>query len=102
MTVLLGGVTLTIFALINYKIYQAKKKCTKKYEKYQVLVSLLMVPHQQPLQCLKITQNSLTLKNNIKPFSTYKGDNLGEFETLCITSKQYTGIIKRRKIFNMV
>ena len=70
---MLAGITLMLFALINYKIYQAKKKCTKKYEKYQVLVSLLMVPHQQPLQCLKITQNSLTLKKQYKAiFNIYR------------------------------
>ena len=59
MTPLLAGITLTIFTLTNYKIYKAKKKCSKNY---QALVALLIVPHQQASQRMKITQESLTLQ----------------------------------------
>ena len=69
MTVLLAGVTLTIFALTNYKIYQAKKKCTQRYEKYQALVSLLIVPHQQPSEGLKTSLILQSLK--IEQYSTW-------------------------------
>ena len=71
MSVLLAGVTLTIFALTNYKIYQAKKKCTQRYEKYQALVSLLIVPYrnQQPSQGLEA---SLILQSlNKEKYSTW-------------------------------
>ena len=69
MSVLLAGVTLTIFALTNYKIYQAKKKCTQRYEKYQALVSLLIVPHQQPSEGLKTSLILQSLK--IEQYSTW-------------------------------
>ena len=69
MSVLLAGVTLTIFALTNYKIYQAKKKCTQRYEKYQALVSLLIVPHQQPSEGLKTSLILQSLKK--EKYSTW-------------------------------
>ena len=69
MSVLLAGVTLTIFALTNYKIHQAKKKCTQRYEKYQALVSLLIVPHQQPSEGLKTSLILQSLKK--EKYSTW-------------------------------
>ena len=80
MTPLLAGITLTIFTLTNYKIYKAKKKCSKNY---QALVALLIVPHQQASQRVKITQESLTLQqlatkandNDDKKYSVLTGTN---------------------------
>ena len=91
MTVLLSGVTLTIFALINYKIYQAKKKCS--VPKALVQVPLVILPHQdnsnqQPSQCLKITQDSLILQcfeQSNNTFNTFSSQNANE--TFCVNFK---------------
>ena len=87
MTVLLSGVTLTIFALINYKIYQAKKKCS--VPKALVQVPLVILPHQdnsnqQPTQCLKITQDSLILQC-FEQSNTFSSQNANE--TFCVNFK---------------
>ena len=88
MTVLLSGVTLTIFALINYKIYKAKKKCS--VPKALVQVPLVILPHQdnsnqQPSQCLKITQDSLVLQCFEQSNNTFSSQNANE--TFCVNFK---------------